>query len=271
MPSRKTFSDRRPRSSRIPISSLVPTVLAMLREHPVWVETRARRPESPSRTPVRAASAPHVGGSYPHTWVFPTVGSRWASRPWECASTHWRRHVRAGFGTVEEVLEVALQIDLVFGRGLSVHAYGSVFACPSMGCEHPFDVNVMCQGRGSHTRAVPGEFRDPLLFRVHGLGSRCTRHVSSQRFIRRRLLPSPGSLGWFPRLSGTMRRSDFLTVFSPHFVSFAWRYLGASAFRPRSATDAQPTDHPGVCCTGCSRSGLLQGTVRISQVPGEPL
>jgi hypothetical protein len=61
---------------------------------------------------------------------------------------------------------------------------------------------------------------------------------------------------------------DFLTAFSPRFVSFAWRYLGAPAFRPRSAADAQPTDHPGVCCTGCSRSGLLQGTVRISQVPG---
>jgi hypothetical protein len=54
-------------------------------------------------------------------------------------STHGRCHVRAGFGTVEEVLEVGLQVDLVFGRGLSVHAYGPVSACPSMGCEHPFN------------------------------------------------------------------------------------------------------------------------------------
>ena len=60
--------------------------------------------------------------------------------------------------------------------------------------------------------------------------------------------------------------SEFLTAFSPHFVSFAWRYLGASAFRPRSAADAWPTDHPGVCCTGCSWSGFLQGTVRTSHV-----
>jgi hypothetical protein len=77
--------------------------------------------------------------------------------------------------------------------------------------------------------------------------------------------------GRFPWISGTTRRSDFLTVFSPHFVSFAWRYLGTPAFRPRSAADAWPTDRPGVCCTGCSWSGLLQGTVRISQVPGEPV
>jgi hypothetical protein len=48
-------------------------------------------------------------------------------------STHGRRHVRAGFGAVEEVLEVGLQVDLVFVRGLSVHADGPVPACPSMG------------------------------------------------------------------------------------------------------------------------------------------
>jgi hypothetical protein len=77
--------------------------------------------------------------------------------------------------------------------------------------------------------------------------------------------------GPFPRFVATMGRCDFLTVFSPRFVSFAWRYLGTPAFRPRSAADAWPTDHPGVCCTGCSRSGLLQGTARISQVPVKPV
>ena len=58
-------------------------------------------------------------------------------------STHGRRHVRAGFGAVEEVLEVCLQVDLVFFRGLSVHADGPVLARVAMGCEHPFDVDVM--------------------------------------------------------------------------------------------------------------------------------
>jgi len=67
-----------------------------------------------------------------------------------------------------------------------------------------------------------------------------------------------------------MRHCDLLTVFSPHFVAFAWRYLGAPEFRPRTASGAEPTDHPGVCCTGCSRSGWLHGTVRISHVPGKP-
>src|SRR5208283_4888171 len=52
--------------------------------------------------------------------------------------------------------------------------------------------------------------------------------------------------------------------------AFAWRYLGAPEFRPRAASDAEPTDHPGVCWTGCSRAGGLQGTARISQVPGKP-
>ena len=80
-----------------------------------------------------------------------------------------------------------------------------------------------------------------------------------------------GPDGPFPRFTATMGRCDFLTAFSPRFVSFAWRYLGASAFRPRSAADAWPTDRPGVCCTGCSRSGLLQGTVRTSHVPVKPV
>src|SRR5208337_237204 len=54
--------------------------------------------------------------------------------------------------------------------------------------------------------------------------SRCTRGVSLQRLMRRHPLPSPGSLGWSPWLSGTTRRSDSLPSLSPHFVSFAWRY-----------------------------------------------
>src|SRR5271170_7987858 len=80
-----------------------------------------------------------------------------------------------------------------------------------------------------------------------------------------------GPEGPFPRFTATMGRCDFLTAFSPRFVSFAWRYLGAPAFRPRSAADAWPTDHPGVCCTGCSWSGRLRGAVRISQVPVKPV
>ena len=79
-------------------------------------------------------------------------------------------------------------------------------------------------------------------------------------------VPQAGS----PGFRGTMRHCDFLTVVSPRFVSFAWRYPGASAVRPRAVPDARPADRSGVCWAGCSWAGLLQGTARISQVPGEP-
>src|SRR3954468_3374711 len=52
----------------------------------------------------------------------------------------------------------------------------------------------MRQGREGQIRSFPGEFRDPSLFRGHGLRSRCTWHVSLPRFMRRRLLPSSGSV-----------------------------------------------------------------------------
>ena len=85
------------------------------------------------------------------------------------------------------------------------------------------------------------------------------------------LFAPQGPEGPFPRFKATMGHCDFLTAFSPRFVSFAGRYLGAPALRPRSAADAWPTDHPGVCCTGCSRSGFLQGAARISHVPVKPV
>jgi hypothetical protein len=43
--------------------------------------------------------------------------------------------------------------------------------------------------------------------------------------------------GSFPCSMATMGRCDSLTVISPRFVSFAWRYRGASAVGPRSALD----------------------------------
>src|SRR4029077_14094160 len=195
-----------------------------------------------------------------------SLGSR--ARLGDMHPTHRRRHVRAGFGAVEEVLEVGLQVDLVFVRGLSVHADGSVPACPSMGCEHPFDVDVMRQRRESQIRTVPGEFRDPLLFCGHEFRSRRTRHVSLQRFIRWRPLPSPGSLGWFPWLSGTTRRSDSLPSISPCFVSFAWRYqrcvLCSSPTAQDSAADqhgvGKPVLHPAV----------TMETARSPKFPGNP-
>jgi|SRR6516162_2018667 len=71
----------------------------------------------------------------------------------------------------------------------------------------------MRQSREGHVRAFPGEFRDPSLFRGHGIRSRCTWHVSLPRFVKWRPLPSPGSLGsvpLVPRYSETLRPPDSL-------------------------------------------------------------
>jgi hypothetical protein len=117
--------------------------------------------------------------------------------------------------------------------------------------------------------AVPhttGSFRGNTLVRHGVLGV-----VPTPRPQRGTPFAPRGPKGPFPRFKATMGHCDFPTAFSPRFVSFAWRYLGASAFRPRSAADAWPTDHPGVCCTGCSRSGLLQGAARISHLPVKPV
>jgi hypothetical protein len=57
---------------------------------------------------------------------------------------------------------------------------------------------------------------------------RSTRHVSLDRVCRSTLcFPPLGPPGEFPSFNGTIKRYDFLLLVSPHFVSFAWRYLGA--------------------------------------------
>ncbi len=136
------------------------------------------------------------------------------------------------------------------------------------------------QWAGSPQGLVPGTPKDTYVH-INEFGlSRCGLSLSLTRpgrFAVTRILGTAAS-AWFqlpvhnaasPWLHGVRKgRSPAssllwgaatLAIFSPRFVSFAWRYLGAPAFRPRSAADAGPTDHPGVCCTGCSRSGLLQG------------
>jgi len=110
---------------------------------------------------------------------------------------------------------------------------------------------IPASGSSPHvaTSAIRGRFVYKRRVSVYLACIRTTVHEDDASF------PPQGSSGWFPCFNGTMRHCDFLTVFSPHFVAFAWRYLGASEFRPRAASDAEPTDHPGVCCTGYSRSG----------------
>jgi hypothetical protein len=68
-----------------------------------------------------------------------------------------------------------------------------------------------------------------------------------------------------------MSHYDFLGAFSPHFVAFMRRYLGTSEFRPRSASDDGPADHPGVCGTGCSRPVDFEEPSGSPKFPGNPL
>ena len=46
--------------------------------------------------------------------------------------------------------------------------------------------------------------------------------------------------GWFPWLTGTMRRCDSLPSISPRFVSFAWRYHRCVRCSSPPAPDAEP-------------------------------
>ena len=144
-------------------------------------------------------------------------------------STHRRGHVRAGFGAVEEILKVAHQVVLVVGRRLSVHADSSVLAGLGIRHVHPIDVDVMRQRREGHLRAVPGEFRNPLLFREHGGRSRCTCHVSLQRLMRRHPLPSTGSLGMVPPLQ---RYSEALRLPDVPFAALRFLRLAIPSLRP---------------------------------------
>ncbi len=70
-------------------------------------------------------------------------------------------------------------------------------------------------------------FRGDTLVRHGVLGV-----VPTPRPQRGTPLAPRGPEGSFPRFEATMGHCDFLTAFSPRFVSFAWRYLGASALRP---------------------------------------
>jgi hypothetical protein len=67
-----------------------------------------------------------------------------------------------------------------------------------------------------------------------------------------------------------MSHYDFPAAFSPSFVAFVRRYLGAPGFRPRSAPGAGPTDPPGVCGTGCSRPVDFEEPSGSPKFPGNP-
>ena len=72
----------------------------------------------------------------------------------------------------------------------------------------------------------------------------------------------------FPGFISTMRVLRHPTAISPHFVSFAWRYLVALVVFALCQTSALP--EPGVG-NPVSPAGNCRGAkVGLSQVPGEP-
>src|SRR6516164_1989600 len=95
---------------------------------------------------------------------------------------HRRCLVRAGLGSVQQGLKVAPQVHCVVRTVLSVHAHRAVFASAVERLCEPVEVNEVGQRREFHLRTLSSEFCDPLLFRGHVHGFRCTRHVSLQRF-----------------------------------------------------------------------------------------
>ena len=64
------------------------------------------------------------------------------------------------------------------------------------------------------------------------------------------------------------KRYDFLPPIPPHFVSFAWRYLGCT--RLSSLLDGRVRRQGLELVTRYLRPGCCRGNDRISQVPGEP-
>ena len=98
---------------------------------------------------------------------------------------------------------------------------------------------------------------------------RSARHGSLDRVCRPTLrFPPLGPPGEFPSFDGTIKRYDFLTPIPPHFVSFAWRYLGCTRDYAPRRTSAPP--RPGVG-NPVLQPGIAEETGRSSQVLGKPL
>ncbi len=82
-------------------------------------------------------------------------------------------------------------------------------------------------------------------------------------------LPSTGSSGASSPASTVLsKRYDFLPPLPPHFVAFAWRYLGGTR-AVRSSGGRVRRQRPGVGHP-VAPAGIYRGNDRSSQVPGEP-
>ena len=145
----------------------------------------------------------------------------------------------------------------------SLVVYGRPVFAVGLGCTRWFSMWPPGACRGFPAR-------DPSSFRGHGdqvsaylaCFPPTVREVASPSLHR---VPRDGS----PGFDGTMRRCDSLPPISPHFVSFAWRYHRCVLFVPpgpgRGAVDQSGVGRRYL------RAALLDGTGRVSQVPGGTL
>jgi hypothetical protein len=183
-------------------------------------------------------------------------------------SSHGRRHVGAGLGSVQQRLKVAHQVRRIVLAGLSVNSGRAVLPGLLVRLMQPVDVDEIGQGCEPHLGTLPSEFRDPLSFRGHVHGFRGTRHVSLQRChdtaspslpgVHRDRSPGSSVLWDAPnprrpsRTASLPSRAD--TIVSPVFRS---PRPGASHRGPGSLVSGLPIRN-------------CDGDVGASQVPGEP-
>ena len=112
---------------------------------------------------------------------------------------------------------------------------------------------------------------DRVVLWLHAVEARRPRRGSNSPSTTRHPLRSTGSGRAVPPLHsyyGTLRLPDSLLA-SLRCLRLA--IPRSTWFSSPLASGAKPTDRPGVCCTGCSKSGLLRGTARISHVPEKPV
>ena len=146
----------------------------------------------------------------------------------------------------------------------------TVLPDPPIGLAQKCHVDVVGEAGEHQRRPMPRQCRYPFEFRGDGIGTRCSRHLSLQRFRVARLpLPSTGSFGsCFPGLRGTTRSSDFLPCLPSRFVAFAWRYRPVLAHSFHAEAE-HGFRGPGLGL-GVAHPRTPDGHGRISQVPGGP-
>src|SRR5262249_47322590 len=138
-----------------------------------------------------------------------------------------------------------------------------------IGLPKPVDVDEVSQGCETHLRALPSEFRYPLLFREHVHGFRGTRHVSLQRSLETaspslhgvlRSSSPASSLLWEAPTPGRPSRRTSLPWFGDPIV--------LSPFRPHQLGTGAG-DHPGVGQPGL-QPAITTETAGSLRFPSDP-